>query len=513
MPLAVRRTRQLGLGLTVPTLRLPTLTVLLVYLLLGSGTLLLYTDPDFWWHLRTGQLIFDTGAIPKTDPFSFTAAGSRWVAHEWLSDVLIYGVEKGLGYWGNVLLFTVVALSALAVMHRLLLKIGVSPRVALTLVALGGVTSFPYWTVRPQAFSWLFAAIFLHTLWLRRIDGRTALWPLPLLMLLWANLHAGYVIGLLLVGLWLLASLGERVLQHKVGSLRVPVLLFLACLAATAVNPNGLALLAYPFTYLVPGNASQRFITEWQSPNFHSPLHWPLAVGIVTLALVGIRGRSWNLFRLALGVVFAFMALESSRHQPLFALVLMIVLGDALRELWPRARAEGKAAPPSGAPALNWAILASAVVALALVIGRSPNAQLNRSPLVSGLFDYPVEGASFIRNTYPNVHMFNAYRWGGYLINELYPQQRVFIDGRADMYGDGLVEEYVRVARLRPGWREVLTKYDIKLVIIEKDSPLAAALAEAQDWKLAFSGPVEAVFVRAGTAEPEPAGGLPPAVP
>ena len=497
LSVTIQRARRLGLGLSLPVLDVRTLGSLLVYTIFAAFSLLQFTDPDFWWHLRTGQLIVDTGAIPKVDPFSFTAAGSHWVAHEWLSELLIYGVEKTVGYWGNVILFTALALSALVVMHRLLLRMGVSPRVALGLVVLGGTISLPYWTVRPQVFSWLFMAIFLHTLYLRRIDPRTPLWHLPPLMLLWANLHLSYVFGLVLLGLWVAATAAERVIWRQPHDLRVPALVFVASLAATAVNPNGLALLTYPLTYLAPGNASQRFIGEWQSPDFHSPAHWPLAVGIVTLALVGLRGRGRNLFGPSLAIVFTLMALMSARHQPLFALVLMPVMGEVLREQWHWARQEATSPPaPHGSLAINWSILAVAALVLALFVARSPGLQLRGSPLTTGTFDYPVAGANFIRDNYPNARMFNTYHWGGYLINELYPTQRVFIDGRSDMYGDSLMEQYNRVAQLQPGWRDVLAQYDIDLVIIEEDSPLAAALAEAPDWRLAFSDPVEAVFVR-----------------
>ena len=505
LPLTIQRARRLGLGLSLPVLDVRTLGALLVYTFFAAAACVGFTDPDFWWHLRTGQFIVETGSIPKADPFSFTAAGSHWIAHEWLSDLLMYTTESAVGYWGNVILFAALAVAALLVMHRLLLRMGVSPRVALGLVVLGGTMSLPYWTVRPQVFSWLFTAIFLYTLYLRRIDPRTALWHLPPLMLLWANLHAGYVIGLVVLGLWLTATAAERVIWRQPHDLRVPVLVFVASFAATAVNPNGLALLTYPLTYLAPGNASQRFIAEWQSPDFHSPAHWPLAIGIVAVMLVGVRAHGRNLFSLGLAVVFTLMTLISARHQPLFALVLMPVMGSVLREQWRWARQEDADPPaPRGSLAINWSILAVAALVLALFMGRSPRLQLRGSPLTSGVFDYPVAGANFIRDNYPNARMFNTYHWGGYLINELYPNQRVFIDGRADMYGDTFVEEYSRVVHLQPGWRDVLAQYDIDLVIIEEDSPLAAALAEVPDWRLAFSDPVEAVFVRvAGSAAGE----------
>lgn len=144
----------------------------MLYLLFFSFGLLQFTDPDYWWHLSTGRLIVDTGSVPHHDPFSFTAAGSRWIAHEWLSEVIIYRVESAVGYVGSAILLSFVALAALIVMHRLLLKMGLSPRLALLIVAFGGLISLRYWTVRPQVFTWLLVAVFLHTLYLYHRDGK-----------------------------------------------------------------------------------------------------------------------------------------------------------------------------------------------------------------------------------------------------------------------------------------------------------------------------------------------------
>jgi hypothetical protein len=497
LPLTIQRARHLGFSLSLPTLDVPTLGAALLYLLFFSFGLLQFTDPDYWWHLSTGRLIADTVSVPRHDPFSFTAAGSPWIAHEWLSDVIIYRVESAVGYVGNSILFSFVALAALFVMHRLLLKMGLSPRLALVIVAFGGVISLRFWTVRPQAFTWLLVAVFLYTLYTYHRAGKGRLWHLPLLMLLWANLHAGYVIGLVLLGLWLVAMAAERVLWHERRDLRGPALTLVASFAATAVNPNGLALLGYPLTYLAPGNVSFKLISEWQSPDFHQPSELPLALGIIALVAVGVIGSGRNLFRLGLALLFTFFALQSSRHQPLFALVFMLVVGDALLErwAWARRREQGPSAA-RGYPALNWSLLAMAVLAAAVVVPQMPTAQVHRAANTGGAPPYPVEGADFIRQRYPEARMFNSYAWGGYLINALYPQQRVFIDGRADMYGDALVEDYVKVVTLQSGWQDVLDKYDVDLVIIERESALATVLRDSPAWHSAFSADAEEVFVR-----------------
>jgi len=498
LPLTIQRARHLGFSLSLPTLDVPTLGAALLYLLFFSFGLLQFTDPDYWWHLSTGRLIVDTGSVPHYDPFSFTAAGSRWIAHEWLSEVIIYRVESAVGYVGNAILFSFVALAALFVMHRLLLKMGLSPRLALAIVAFGGLISLRYWTVRPQVFTWLLVAVFLHALYLYHRDGKGRLWHLPLLMLLWANLHAGYVIGLVLLGLWLAAMAAERVLWHERRDLRGPALTLVASFAATAVNPNGLALLTYPLTYLAPGNASFRLISEWQSPDFHQAAHLPLALGIIVLVAVGVIGSGRNLFRLGLALLFTFFALQSSRHQPLFALMFMLVVGDALLERWAWARRRDERPPAArGYPALNWSLLAMAVLVALVMVPQMPTAQVHKAANTGGTPAYPVEGADFIRQQYPEARMFNSFVWGGYLINALYPQQRVFIDGRPDMYGDALVEDYVKVVTIQSGWQGILDRYDVDLVIIERESALATVLRESPAWHSAFSADVEEVFVRA----------------
>lgn len=497
LPLVGRGERTLATSIVLPSLHVRTLGAALLYLGLFCISLFQFTDPDFWWHLSTGRLIVESRSIPHSDPFSFTAAGSPWITHEWLSEIIIYSVDRAVGYVGNALLFSGIALLSVFVMHRLLLKLSVAELPALGLVALAGTIALPYWTVRPQAFTWLLAAVFLHALYCYFRDGRGLLWHLPPLMLLWANLHAGYATGLILLGLWLAALLAERVVWRQPRELRTPLLVGGACLLAVLVNPSGAALLTYPFTYLMGGNPSLELITEWQSPNFHEPLHLPLAAGIIFLALVGVLGGQRNLFRLGLALLFTFFALQSSRHQPLFALVLMLVAGDVLRERWSWARAGEWSERSSGGPsALNWSILAAAVLVALVTVPQLPEAQVHREPTTSGSPAYPVDGVAFIREHYPDAHMFNDYAWGGYLIHELYPDQRVFIDGRPDMYGDDFVREYVRITSLQSDWQEILARYEVDLAIIEKHSALATVLREHADWDLVFQGPVEAVFGR-----------------
>jgi hypothetical protein len=178
--------------------------------------------------------------------------------------------------------------------------------------------------------------------------------------------------------------------------------------------------------------------------------------------------------------------------------MFILVVGDVLLEQWSWARRRDGGLPATrGYPLLNWSLLATAVLAALVVVPRLPLAQVHTTANTGGNPTYPVEGADFISRQYPEARMFNTFRWGGYLLNQLYPEQQVFIDGRPDMYGDALVREYVQVVTIQSGWHDILDKYEVDLVIIERDSALATVLGESPTWRPAFAGEVEEIFVRA----------------
>jgi hypothetical protein len=145
---------------------------------------------------------------------------------------------------------------------------------------------------------------------------------------------------------------------------------------------------------------------------------------------------------------------------------------------------------------LNWLLLASLLAAAVILAWKLPYSQMRPTPLLSRGISYPEEGAEYIRDHYPNARLFNEYGWGGYLIYTLYPNQKVFIDGRADVYGESLMNQHSEVVQLKPNWREVLEQYGVDLLLIEKDSRLSVLLDAAEGWEKVFSGSVEDVFVK-----------------
>ena len=249
-------------------------------------------DPDLWWHLATGRYIWATRRIPVQDVFSFTAGSHRWVTHEWLADLLLYGGYRLVGLAGLVPLFALLIAAAFGLVYR---RCRSSPFVAAPSVLLAASASAMTWGVRPQMVSLLFTSLYLYILD-RGVAGRPRLvWLLPGLTLLWANLHSGFVAGLVVVAVyavgqeleWLAARAGEGPWLGP--GVRRLLAVGLACLACALVTPNGLAGALFPFGTL-SNRLIQANIEEWFSPNFHLPLAWPLAV--YWLALLGVLALS-----------------------------------------------------------------------------------------------------------------------------------------------------------------------------------------------------------------------------
>jgi hypothetical protein len=196
------------------------------------------------------------------------------------------------------------------------------------------------------------------------------------------------------------------------------------------------------------------------------------------------------------------MALQSVRHIPLYAIVATPLIAARLGAL----DREGVVLPARARELLRFGAGVLAVllptlltIAAATVAGGSPGGwQLGREPSAAG---YPAGAVQYLRTSAPAGRLFNEYRWGGYLIAQLYPERRVFIDGRADPFGDTLVTRYRDAVLARPGWQQFLDEWQIDLVLVDKDGPLATALRDDPGWQEVYAGDVEGLFARRAGAQ------------
>ena len=491
-----------------PLLRLQTPHLAIIIVLCINALLYLAArpDPDYYWHLRTGQYILETRTLPDRDPFSYTAGDRPWVLHEWLAQVVMATVEGSFGYAGLVLLHGFLASLAFLLEYLLLRRLAVHYLLSAVLTLVSVIILLPFISVRPLVYTWVFLTAHLLVLvpYHRGVDGgRTGrLWWPPLLMILWANLHGGFFIGIVLTATLLAVRAVERLIWGRPNALVPLGATLLATVLATLLNPAGLQGALYPLTYLGGDNASREFITEWQSPNFHMIVWTVLLVGpILGGTALGLARANLGLWPWAVFALTATMALQSVRFIPIFGLMAIPAIAEAMRDRFAWAGAGTPRAESERGYLFNWTVVLVLGALAMIVLVRLPLSSLNSDPL-SGKSTYPERGAGVISACYPGARMYNFYGWGGYLIWRLYPEQRVFIDGRADLHGAQMLTDYVTVARLRPGWDAVLEGRGVDLVIFEKDAPLSVALRFHPEWQEAFEGPVEAVFVRRSSVSP-----------
>jgi hypothetical protein len=293
-------------------------------------------DPDLWWHIRTGAWIVQTGHIPHTDSFSYTRAGSPWVAHEWLSEVVFYEISRYLGTAGLILFAAVVTTAGFLIVYW---RCRAKPHWAAAAVALGALAAAPAWGVRPQMFTFLFASILLWILEHGQDRPRQLIW-IPPLFVLWLNLHAGFALcpALILayiIGMVAEAALGETSWREVRPQFTLLSVALLACFILIPLNPSGVELYRYPLQVL-RSSGMRSFIVEWFPPDFHQLRYLPVFL-IWTALLIALRTLSSRpKSRLLFPLLMTFLAsLDAVRHIPIFVLLATPVIAAALSEATP----------------------------------------------------------------------------------------------------------------------------------------------------------------------------------
>jgi len=453
-----------------------------------------YIDPDLWWHLQAGQDIVQSQSIPKVDSYSFTKAGEEWIAHEWLSEVFMYLIYRFSGWGGLLFVFSVLITITLYIVYR---RCEGKPYVAAFSILLAAASASPLFGIRPQMITLLLVAIFIGLLTRYSDDGQTKrLWWMIPIMFLWVNLHGGYVVGLGLIGLYMVSLILDRKWQLVP---RLGLVLLLAT-AVVPLNPNGFRMFTYPFETL--SLAAVTFIDEWASPDFHKLMFLPLALLLFSLlGSLALSARRPQLSELFLLLITAFGALRSARHIPIFALIATPILARHLWDIivthkWER-RFTGVEVPATG-----FALIFNLVFILApATLGVVRVSHFVNNQLAYEAKNYPQAAVNFMLEKQLPGPIYNRYGWGGYLIRRLYPNYRVYIDGRADVYGDAFTVEAVRTYDGKPDWRKPLERLGIRTVIITPDAPLSSLLREDDTWTKAYEDNQAVIFTRSGSVD------------
>jgi hypothetical protein len=358
------------------------------------------------------------------------------------------------------------------------------------------LASSVHWLTRPHIFSFLFIVIWLHLLEELRLGRSKAASQLPLVMLLWANFHGGFIFGLITWLAYAVGSLLERrrmVGPSMVGRIWIAgAASFLASLLTPGLAANWHALL---------GNASPYVLartTETIPLDATTPGAW-IFMGLVVLALVLlVRARHvWAASHALVIVGTAALALAMARNIPIFSIAAVPILSSwAVALIPPASRLRrldaGIAAVDSGATGRSWP-LAALVVATLFVWVRV--AFLHQSAYSFSPQRFPVLAVHWAQDHHLQGRMFNELNWGGYLLQTMWPQQRVFIDSQSDFYGEAFVREYSGIMAASGKWRDGLDRYDVAWTIISPNSPLARQLSLEPAWILVYEDSTAVIFL------------------
>jgi hypothetical protein len=441
-------------------------------------------DGDTWSHVATGEWIIAHGAAPHADPFSHSMPGAPWTAHEWLAEVLL-ALAFRLGGWSGVVALTSAAAATAALIVGLTAARDLRGLALIAVVAIGLSLVTANLLARPHVLALPIAAAWSAGLLAARDRGSAPPLGFAALMTAWANMHGGFLFGLMLIGPFALEALTEAPVGARLATAGAWSTFVLAAVAAALVNPYGVDALLFPFRLTSVENLSR--ISEWRPQDFSH-------VGTMELALLTLLGLTLTRpfamppVRAALLVVLVAMALQHSRHQVLLGIVAPMVLAR------PIAAAIG--APPVRDERRRLARLALfGTLAATLAIGGARlMAPIERTdgPVA------PISALSAVPAELRRKPVLNDYAFGGYLIFE---HVRPFIDGRVELYGDPMLSLY---DKLQSGDREALEttleRYDIAWTIFASDSRIVAALDREPGWRRLYADAVAVVHVRDANA-------------
>jgi hypothetical protein len=447
-------------------------------------------EGDLWWHLATGKWILKTHAWPTHDFYSFTGYGNPWIADQWLGDIVIAAVwELGRMHALMILLAGLAGGILLLLYYYAYLRSGSVMAAFLACALLLPLASLPF-SMRPQILGSVFLIVTLISLERFRQGHRKALWILPPLYMLWVNTHGTFVLGFVAMGVYWLAGLREirfeplHATAWKPDERRHMAMIFLLCLVACTVTPYGTHLVAYPLQMSIFLPLIPKVTPEWHMLDFS----FFYGKWFVVLLIVFVVGQlvTRKKFQVAELVLLFFATVETilhARFMLLFVPIFAPLLASLLAE-WIRQRPLGREHHVLNAVGM-------AVACWAIIFFFPSRAKLQESV---NLWN-PVGVVRYLREHPVKGRMLNFDDWGGYLIENLH--QRVFIDGRMDVYEPGgVLLDYLHIVYPQTKTLFLLRKYHIDSCLLPPHSPLASLLGALPDWKVEYRDKTSVLLIK-----------------
>jgi hypothetical protein len=463
---------------------------------LALGPRMLNMDGDLPRHLLTGRFILETRSIPHLEPFAYPYEGRAYVSHEWLADVIFYLIQSTFGLAGLVLLAAPLLATTFTVVYSYTSARFDVRLPALLLVLWGaGVTSLN-WVVRPHLISMCLLALWL--VWIDKVarGEKFPLWAFFVTMILWSNLHGEFIAGMLTTlaytAGWTMEFIFNRLNTDPKTGARLWII-FITSGFASLLNPATYHPYVTIFGFVGNPYLMSR-MSEANPPDFSQGgflvLLGLLAVSIFLLALHPKRLGAGSAFLLA---GFSAMSLMAARNLHLYGIVAPFVLAETLGGLTsPKAvrAVESALKNVEGQVKSIWWPVVTVVVFAGLTLGSKVRNIFSFDPAF-----FPINAVTWLESHPQQGQMFNDLNWGGYIAWRLWPDQKVFADSMADVTGE-LTREFEIASTLSTGWDDILSKYQVELIIMPPDSVLVRALQAEQNWTTLYQDDTAIVLRR-----------------
>jgi hypothetical protein len=479
---------------------------LVVWMFLANplGWQRLLQDADTTLHIRIGQQILSSGSIPTTDTFAFSKPGQTWYAFEWLSEVVLAGAYNLSGFKGVVLLSGVVIALYLTLLLKYALWRGANGMIALIVVLVSATASTIHFHARPHVFTLLFLTAAVWVLEYNRRTGGRLIWILVPFTALWANLHGGFVIFLVLLVLRCAGCAAEAYFWHERSQergreARQLAIVSLACGVASLANPYGIHLHLHILDTL-ESTWIRANISEFMSPVFRSEeMYYFMFLLFAGLLCVVSLVQSKHLVEPLWILFLAYASLTSVRHAPIFLLVAAPIVALEASRWWNSAASgssrsstlgtlhemTGKFSAKLGGTS---ALIPAFILLLAFVPGvnwpRSMAADAVPMKLVEKHLDLLSSGRLFASDQIADYLIFRNAR------------QKVFMDSRHNYYGDKIGNDYIMIAAGGSRWRSLIDEYHIDVLLAETNAPITSLITTTPGWVMVDSDRQYALFAR-----------------
>ena len=481
---------------------------LLIQILVYSSAFYFFSfvtaDTDLWGHIKFGKDMWAAMAFQRVDIYSYTASGSEWINHEWLSELIMYFAYHIFGPPGLLLGKLLVGFSIVYLLSKISFYRACEPLVFGIVFVLSVFVMCPGFMIRPQILTFLFVSYFLYIFHMYLEREKNLLWSLPFIMIVWVNCHGGFLIG---VGMFPVAVGCEyltcRMRNKDTAHLRRMVFWLILTEAAVFINPYGYHLLSFLYeTLSVP-----RGVSEWDPVTVFDLSYFRFKLlALLFLISFFIRNREkryWEIGIIIIALIYAFM---HQRHTPVFAIVAAPYLSENISLMVKRISLFNKVRSFSSYALLNAFIILLVAYQIAFAGYKYVRTELN---IIVDPTEYPVSAVRFLKQNGIKGNVLLPFEWGEYAIWKLYPDCKVSIDGRfRTVYPEDVLADHFEAAGDESKLRDLLEKYPADIILGRQNLLYQRLIPTQEKWVYLYSDPTSIVFVRKGSSQQDILGKL-----